>query len=256
MRALSSQTLAMRFTDLEPSAGMTSPTAIVSRLCQRGFTLIELLAALTLMAIIAALSWQSIDTMVLTQTLTREQGQAAQRLAAGLEQWVRDLDEVQADPSLPSGLHYDGLVLRLVRRDSADTATRSVGLRVVAWTVLPGTEGTEWTRWQSRTVTDNASIRQAWERAGLWARGGNIAREQGDSATRVVPAESWQLFFHLDGSWFNPQSAADGVGDANAGQSTGMPDGVRVMLDGLHAPGLSGRLQRDWVHPGLIQSRS
>jgi general secretion pathway protein J len=219
----------------------------------RGFTLIEVLVALTIMAIMAALGWQSIDTMVRTQTLTRDQSSATQRLSAGLEQWVRDLDELQADASLSPGLQYDGLVLRLVRRDGGETASDSTGLRVVAWTVRPGAERAEWTRWQSPPVADSASLRQAWERAGLWARGGNTATAQGDSATAVAPAEGWQVFFHRGGSWVNPQSAADGGG---GGSPSALPDGVRVVLDGLRAPGLSGRLQRDWVQPGLIPSRS
>lgn len=222
----------------------------------RGFTLIEVLVALTIMAIMAALGWQSIDTMVRTQTLTREQGQATQRLSAGLEQWVRDLDEVQTERTLPPGLQYDGLVLRLLRRDSGDTASASAGLRVVAWAVRPGAERAEWTRWQSRPVSDSALLRQAWDRAGLWARGGNVASDQGDSATPVAPADRWQVFFHRGGSWVNPQSAADGGAAAPPGQPTGLPDGVRVVLEGLNAPGLSGRLQRDWVQPGLIPSRS
>ncbi len=221
----------------------------------RGFTLIEVLVALTIMAIMAALGWQSIDTMVRTQTLTREQSSSTQRLSAGLEQWVRDLDELQADASLSPGLQYDGLVLRLVRRDGADTASASTGLRVVAWAVRPGAERAEWTRWQSPPVTDSASLRQAWERAGLWARGGNTASAQGDSATAVATAEGWQVFFHRGGSWVNPQSAAD-AGGVGGGAPTALPDGVRVVLDGLNAPGLSGRLQRDWVQPGLIPSRS
>ncbi len=222
----------------------------------RGFTLIEVLVALTIMAIMAALGWQSIDTMVRTQTLTREQGQATQRLSAGLEQWVRDLDETQTDAALSPGVQYDGLVLRLVRRDSAESASSSAGLRVVAWAVRPGAERAEWTRWQSRALNDDLSLRQAWERAGLWARGGNIANEQGDSATPVAPAERWQVFFHRGGSWVNPQSAADGGTAAPPGQPAGLPDGVRVVLDGLNALGLSGRLQRDWVQPGLTPSRS
>lgn len=222
----------------------------------RGFTLIEVLVALTIMAIMAALGWQSIDTMVRTQTLTREQGQATQRLSAGLEQWVRDLDEIQTDAALQASLQYDGLVLRLVRRDSAESASGSAGLRVVAWAVRPGAERAEWTRWQSRALSDNLSLRQAWERAGLWARGGNIASEQGDSATPLAAADRWQVFFHRGGSWVNPQSAADGGAAAPPGQPAGLPDGVRVVLDGLNAPGLSGRLQRDWVQPGLIPSRS
>lgn len=221
----------------------------------RGFTLIEMLVALTIMAIMAALGWQSIDAMVRTQTLTREQGQATQRLSAGLEQWVRDLDEIQTDAALQTSLQYDGLVLRLVRRDSADSASGSAGLRVVAWAVRPDAGRAEWTRWQSRALSDNLSLRQAWERAGLWARGGNIASEQGDSATPVAAADRWQVFFHRGGSWVNPQSAADSGAAAPAGQAAGLPDGVRVVLDGLNAPGLSGRLQRDWVQPGLTPSR-
>lgn len=217
----------------------------------RGFTLIEVLVALTIMAVMAALGWQSIDTMVRTQSLTRAQGDATQRLVAGLEQWSRDLDEMQLDATLSESLQFDGLVLRLVRRNHAN-AGGGAGLRVVAWAVRPGGEHTEWVRWQSPVVSDSGSLRQAWERAALWARGGNMASDQGDSATAVAPTQRWQVFFHRGGSWVNPQSAAADTGSASPAMA---PDAVRLVLDGLHAPGLTGRLQRDWVQPGLTPSR-
>ncbi len=208
----------------------------------RGFTLIEVLVALTIMAIMAALGWQSIDTMVRTQTLTSEQARATQRLSAGLEQWKRDLNGLQTDPSLPPRLRlaYDGLVLRMVRvADGASSMPREAHkLVVVAWTLRPNTG---LSRWQSAASTDLNKLVQAWERAGVWARNGALAKNNGDGFVSVYPVGEWKIYFHVDGGWVNPQSEAS----MPAGQMA--PDGVRLVLVNLSAHSLKGSLTYDWV---------
>jgi general secretion pathway protein J len=52
--------------------------------------------------------------------------------------------------------------------------------------------------------------------------------------------QSWQLFYHRDGAWSHPQSAA---GSANNPAPT--PDGIRLELT---LPNQQ-RLRRDWVNP-------
>lgn len=219
---------------------------------QRGFTLIEMLVALTIMAVMAGLGWQAIDNMARTHTITSEQSQSTLRLSASMEQWTTDLDRVQTVPG-QAAMAFDGLVLRLVRRDGADSDTASRGLRVVAWAVRTEPEGTRWARWQSRPMTDTASVRQAWGRAGQWARGAKLASEAGDSAVVMAPVDRWQVYFHRGGTWVNPQSAVGGAPEAT---DNSLPDGVRITLDGLQAPGFQGKLQRDWVQPLLIPARS
>ena len=58
----------------------------------RGFTLIELLVAISVMALIAILSWRGIDGMVRTQEATRQRADEMLVLQAALAQWGADLD--------------------------------------------------------------------------------------------------------------------------------------------------------------------
>ena len=60
----------------------------------RGFTLIELLVAISVMALLAVLSWRSIDGMTRTQTLTQQRADQLLRLQAALGQWGADLDAI------------------------------------------------------------------------------------------------------------------------------------------------------------------
>ena len=85
------------------------------------------------MSMLAMLSWRSIDAMQRTQTLTQERADELLRLQAALGQWAADLDAL-VDTKELSPLAFDGRVLRLTRRDAAESALRSDGIRVVAWT--------------------------------------------------------------------------------------------------------------------------
>ena len=99
----------------------------------RGFTLIELLVAISVMALLAVLSWRSIDGMTRTQTLTQQRADQLLRLQAAVGQWGSDLDAI-TDTQEVDPLDYDGRLLRLTRRDSGETGLDSAGVRVVAWT--------------------------------------------------------------------------------------------------------------------------
>ena len=84
----------------------------------RGFTLIELLVAISVMALIAILSWRGIDGMVRTQEATRQRADEMLVLQAALAQWGADLDAL-APLAHTTPLDWDGQVLRMTRRSSA-----------------------------------------------------------------------------------------------------------------------------------------
>ena len=67
----------------------------------RGFTLIELLVAISVMALLAILSWRGLDGMVRAQTQTQQRADELLTLQAGLAQWAVDLDAVVDDAMDP-----------------------------------------------------------------------------------------------------------------------------------------------------------
>lgn len=97
---------------------LTQPSG-VAKPALRGFTLIELLVAITVMALIAILSWRGIDGMVRTQEATRQRADDMLVLQASLAQWGADLDALVSPQAHTTPLDWDGQVLRLTRRSTA-----------------------------------------------------------------------------------------------------------------------------------------
>ena len=224
----------------------------------RGFTLIELLVAITIMSVLALLSWRSLDGMTRTQTLTQQRADAVLRMQAGLGQWVADLDAV-IETGEVNALSFDGQVLRMTRRDSAERDGQSPGIHVVAWSLqnggtLPDGQAAngQWARWESPPLTQRDELARAWQRAGDWGQRGAAAAGSADSTVALFPVDQWQLFFHRGETWTNPQSSVGN--EAVAGEVTErstLPNGVRLVLTLSGGQGLSGSIVRDWVRPAL-----
>ncbi|MDO9149604.1 MAG: prepilin-type N-terminal cleavage/methylation domain-containing protein [Hydrogenophaga sp.] len=246
---------------------------------QRGFTLIELLVAITIMSMLALLSWRSLDGMTRTQTLTQQRADELLRLQAALGQWGADLDAV-VETGEVSALEFNGQVLRMTRRDSTEAGLQSPGVRVVAWarhTGVPRTDlatlsptgaasaGTgQWMRWQSPPLVRRDELARAWQRAAEWGSGGQPATAGStdvgnDSAIALFGIDQWELFYHRGETWTNPLSAVgtDTAGGevAGAAPATALPDGVRLVLTLSTGQSLSGQLVRDWVRPTLQAGR-
>lgn len=234
----------------------------------RGFTLIELLVALSVMALMALLSWRGIDGMVRVQGDMRERMDAVVSLQTGLNQWQTDLDAV-VETAQVSGIDYDGRVLRLTRRDSA-LADRP--LRVVGWArrVIEGQHGGRgsWARWQSPPLRSRAELQDAWARAQLWAQNPSDAEKQREVA--VVGLDQWQIFYYRNDAWSNPLSAAGDAStaaSASAGTSPAvsaapgsalapLPDGIRLVLTLSPGQPLTNVLTKDWIRPVLGGGKS
>lgn len=221
------------------------------RAAARGFTLIELLVAIGIMALLALLSWRSIDAMHRTQVLTQQRTDELLRLQAALGQWSADLDALVSTEEL-SPLDFDGRLLRMTRRDAADSGIDSVGVRVVAWSRLARGGTAQWVRWQSGPVTQRNELADAWQRAAQWAASGigTEATDSRDSAIAVVGIDQWQLFYHRGETWTHPQSS---VGNESLSGVAGsdMPNGVRLILTLTPGQGFSGAITHDWVRPTL-----
>ena len=133
---------------------------------QRGFTLIELLIAITLMAVLAGLSWRGLDSLMRSRDVTQAQVDKTAVLQTVLAQWQADLNAVQPIPGLvDAGVLWSGNTLRLTRRATTWRADGSdAGLWVVAWTL----RNNQWLRWQSPAVQSKTALQQAWAQAERW----------------------------------------------------------------------------------------
>ena len=215
----------------------------------RGFTLIEVLVALAVMALLALLSWRSIDGMSRTQSLTRERADQVLRLQGALGQWVADLDAISNTQEV-NPLEFDGRGLRLTRRDATESGLNSPGVRVVAWTVRSG----QWMRWQSPVLQHRDDLARAWQRAALWIQGtgpDTPAADTDDSAVAVATIDQWQLYYHRGDTWGNPLSSVGNEAGSSGAAQPGLPNGVRLVLTLTPGQPVTGQLTRDWVRPTL-----
>ena len=227
----------------------------------RGFTLIELLVALAVMAMLALLSWRSLDSMNRAQTFTQTRADQVLRLQAALGQWRADLDAL-VDTGEVTALSFDGRVLRLTRRDSSEGGTQSPGLRVVAWTRMAAPLGNasvpQWQRWQSPPLRQRDELARAWTRAQQWGLGEKQGEgaDPRDTSLALVPIDQWQLAYHRGSTWGNPLSSVGneaGLPSPSPTDST-TPNGVRLILSIAPGQGLSGPIIFEWIDPTLTAS--
>jgi general secretion pathway protein J len=251
-----------------PSGAKSCAKRVIS-----GFTLIEVLVALSVMAILAVMSWRGLDGMSRAQTQTQARADDVLTLQAGLAQWGTDLDALVQMPSYGAAttLDWNGQVFRMIRTAADATLGTDSGLRVVAWTLRSSNDGAgQWLRWQSPLISNRSQLEESWLRAGLWAQNPNEESKRLEVA--VLPVTEWQLFYFRADAWTNPQSSSvvteqppppSGfvIGGTAPVVSTPpppavvIPDGVRLVL---RLPGgtFGGTITRDWARPTLGGGKS
>jgi len=211
----------------------------------RGFTLIELLVAISILALMADLSWRGLDGMTRAQTRMRQHSDDVLALQAGLAQWGTDLDALAQLPDT-SSLDWDGRALRIVRRHAV---TPGEGLLVVAWTRRPTAGSGQWLRWQSPPLKTRGELQLAWQKAALWAQ--TPSDEDRQREVSILPLDQWQIFYYRGDAWSNPLSSAGATGDGKVAIAPAVPDGVRLVMTLAPGQAIQGTLTRDWVRPGV-----
>lgn len=222
---------------------------------QSGFTLIELLISLTLMAVIAVLTWHGLDTLFRTKEYTYERLSKTAILQNIFAQWKFDLDAMQPVNGLsPAGIDFDGQTLRVIRRSGNGQS----GLQVIAWTLRSaaqlGQDTGQWMRWVSPPTTESSVLRQAWQQAERWGKTPNS--EGLVFQTVLIPLNQWQVTYFLGNAWFNPLSSLfthefeSSETQTRTKLDKNQPiEAIKLVLDFPTSSGLEGRVTLDWVSP-------
>jgi general secretion pathway protein J len=157
-----------------------------------GFTLVEVLVALLIMAILATLAWQGLDSIVRARERSRAAIDTTVRLATVMTQWEQDLRAVVDTGVLATPLSFDGMTLRLARRTEG-------GVMLVAWAVRGGV----WQRWTSPLMTRTGEVQENWSRSQA------LQGKEPAQLTVAEEASQWQIYFNRGGQWTNAQSTGD-----------------------------------------------
>jgi general secretion pathway protein J len=212
---------------------MSNPLPPRHRLTQAGFTLVEVLVALLIMAVMAGMSWQGIDSMARTRAITEQRMDITLRLNTALAQWSQDLQTIYDTPSVPT-LAFDGATLRLVRYTED-------GVQMVAWSL----RGNAWMRWTSPLLRRHGELQENWLRSQQL-----LGNESGQ--LRILEGViGWQLYCYRGNAWSNCQSSGDVTPVSGSASSPAqpqqqrevLPSGVRLVLS--LGPPFSGTLTRD-----------
>ncbi len=208
----------------------------------RGFTLIEVLVAISIMAVMAVLSWRGLDGMTQTQTRLQQRADEVLTLQAGLNQWGADLDALMQLPQAQA-LEWDGRSLRMTRRSATALADNSApgaaqnstqspsdeSIWVVAWARRDAGGQGQWLRWQSPPLRTRGEVETAWAAAAQWAQNPGDALKAREVV--VSSLSEWQIFFYRGDAWTNPLSsegtepgaiASSSAGPSATGSATGI----------------------------------
>lgn len=224
----------------------------------QGFTLVEVMVAIGILALVAVLSWRGLDGMMRAQNVTQQRADQVVLTQTALAQWRADLNAVVQVPGT-AALDWDGLVLRVTRRNIADPG---VGLLVVGWSQRLVDGRNHWMRWQSPPLRTRGDLQAAVQRVAAWAR--NPGDDDRRREMAVLPVAEWQVLYFRGNAWTSALSSAGTVtntttsatGAITSTQDVALPDGVRLLLTLPEAHPLAGRLTLDWNRPTLSGGKS
>lgn len=202
----------------------------------RGFTLIEVLVTITILAVLAGMAWQGIDSIVRTKAISEQRLDAVLRLNTVLAQWDADLSTLHDTGLIDNMPAFDGASLRLTRRTDA-------GVQLVVWTLRDGI----WHRWTSQPVVRQNDLME------LWLRSYQLLGNEAGTVRALPGLAQWQVYYWRNNGWSNPQSTGDiATPDqtpqpGSSGSKQRLPEGIRVVLTMAPGSGLNGSITRDLV---------
>jgi general secretion pathway protein J len=211
-----------------------------------GFTLVEVLVAMSIMAIVALMSWQGVDGIVRARTASQDKLEQLLRVNTVLGQWEQDLNALQDTGTAVPALAFDGAKITLTRRTPS-------GLQLVVWSLRGGT----WLRWAGPPATTTRAIQDNWLASQQF-----LGNEPGQLRT-LAGISQWQVYFYRGNAWTNAQSSAgsepsalvtpprQSAGGAQSPQPPALnapktrPQGVRLVLTFTGEKGNVGTVTRD-----------
>jgi len=195
----------------------------------RGFTLVEVLIAMSIMAIVAVMSWQGVDGIVRARNNTQARVDLVLRASTVLAQWEQDLGALQTTGDVVPALEFDGSRMSMTRRTEG-------GLQLVVWARRNGA----WYRWASQPVTTVRGLQDVWMSSKQF-----MGNEAGQLKT-LTDVSDWQAYFYRRTGWSNAQSSAGNSDDPKQQPKTSeLPDAVRIVLTFGGNEGLAGTITRD-----------
>ena len=195
----------------------------------RGFTLVEVLIAMSIMAIVAVMSWQGVDGIVRARNNTQARVDLVLRASTVLAQWEQDLGALQTTDDVVPALEFDGSRMSMTRRTEG-------GLQLVVWARRNGA----WFRWASQPVTTVRGLQDVWMSSKQF-----MGNEAGQLKT-LTDVSDWQAYFYRRTGWSNAQSSAGNSDDPKQQSKTSeLPDAVRIVLTFGGNEGLAGTITRD-----------
>jgi general secretion pathway protein J len=176
----------------------------------RGFTLVELLVALVVMAVLAAMSWQGVDSMMRSREATQASIERTLRLSNVLAQWEQDLTAVVQTPqSVADALTFDGARVRMLRRTET-------GMQVVVWALREGAL----MRWASPSTTRWTQLQE------FYLQGLQLIGNESGQLRTLDGLSSIQLYFFRGNDWGNAQSQGDLLAPTDQVAPPGTPAGT------------------------------
>ena len=172
-------------------SGMGRAPRPAARRGSAGFTLVEVLVALLVMAILAGLAWQALDSVM--RARDDSPGAGGPHGAPG-----HGADAMGARPASGArhrgraALAFDGQTLRLTRRAEG-------GVQLVAWAV----RNNQWQRWAGPTLVSTGELQEAW------LRSQQLLGTEPGTVMLAEDASQWQVYFARGGQWSNAQSSGD-----------------------------------------------